>query len=59
VIAEWRKLHCQILHIFLFTKYCEEGKEGKLNEEKDKSIQNYDRKNRGRKRDVNSKIILK
>jgi hypothetical protein len=30
VTTEWRKLHSQMLHIFLFTKYCEEDKTRKI-----------------------------
>jgi hypothetical protein len=30
VTAEWRKLHSQMLHIFLFIKYCEEDKTRKI-----------------------------
>jgi hypothetical protein len=49
VRAEWTKLHSQMLHICLFTKYCEEDKTRKVKwtahltmEKKDKGIENFD-----------------
>ena len=65
---EWRKLRSQMLHVFLFTKYCEEDKTRKINGQHKKKrekikvhtilIENRGRKNLG-DRDVNSRIILK